>query len=277
MQRRPASRSSPAAPRSAGRWRAEAVRDFAIAAGRLQLVRRVAHAPDPVDVTIAVARGVPVDAEAAADEAVLAIEHLSKLYGPYPWPGFTIAYGADLESEGIEYPTLVFEGPDRSGLITAHETAHQWFYSLVGNNQARDPWLDEGLASWAGAETSNDMAIFATAPIPDVGRRSPGSADDLLVEASRRLLGRRLRPGRAGAPVAGIEPADRVRASPLRRPQRLPDRHRRGRALGVLERLSGCPLDSLPATACPDRGVAHRARPGAGCVRSDIVGNPGRT
>ena len=150
-----------------GHWRAEAVRDFAIAVGRLQLVRRVAHAPDPVDVTIAVARGVPVDGQATADEAVLALEHLSKLYGPYPWPGFTIAFGPDLESEGIEYPTLIFEGPDRSGLITAHETAHQWFYSLVGNDQARDPWLDEALASWAGAETSNDMAIFATAPIPE--------------------------------------------------------------------------------------------------------------
>jgi len=151
----------------AGHWRAEAVRDFAIAAGRMSIVRRVAHAPDPVNVTIAVDRGVAVDAQATADEAVFALEHLSKLYGPYPWPGFTIAYGPDLESEGIEYPTLVFEGPDRSGLITAHETAHQWFYSLVGNDQARDPWLDEGLASWAGAETSNDMATFATAPIPD--------------------------------------------------------------------------------------------------------------
>jgi hypothetical protein len=151
----------------AGHWRAEAVRDFAIAAGRLQLVRRVAHAPDPVDVTIAIEKGVSVDAEAAADEAVLAIEHLARLYGAYPWPGFTVAYGPDIESEGIEYPTLVFEGADRNGLITAHETAHQWFYSLVGNDQARDPWLDEGFASWAGAETSNDMAIFATAPIPE--------------------------------------------------------------------------------------------------------------
>ena len=61
---------------------------------------------------------------------------------------------------------LVFEGPDPRRLITAHETAHQWFYSLVGNDQARDPWLDESLASWAGAQTSDDMAIFATAPVP---------------------------------------------------------------------------------------------------------------
>ncbi len=151
---------------TAGRWRADAVRDFAVAVGHMQFVRRVAHAPGPVNVTIAVAQGVPVDPQAAADEAVLSIEHLAGLYGPYPWPSFTFAYGPALESEGIEYPTLVFEGPDQERLITAHEAAHQWFYSLVGNDQARDPWLDEAFASWAGAETSNDMAVFATVPIP---------------------------------------------------------------------------------------------------------------
>jgi len=26
-----------------------------------------------------------------------------------------------------------------------------WFYSLVGNDQARDPWLDEGLATYSEA------------------------------------------------------------------------------------------------------------------------------
>ena len=60
----------------------------------------------------------------------------------------------------------MFEGPDRLGLITAHEIAHQWFYSLVGNNQARDPWLDEGFASYAGAETSGDLPFFAKVPLP---------------------------------------------------------------------------------------------------------------
>ena len=33
--------------------------------------------------------------------------------------------------------------------VVAHEVAHQWFYALVGNDQGRDPWLDEGLASYA--------------------------------------------------------------------------------------------------------------------------------
>jgi hypothetical protein len=32
----------------------------------------------------------------------------------------------------------------------AHETGHQWWYSLVGNDPYRDPWLDESLTNWSG-------------------------------------------------------------------------------------------------------------------------------
>src|SRR5262249_51628686 len=42
---------------------------------------------------------------------------------------------------------------------------HQWFYSLVGNDQARDPWLDEGLATWAEAAVTG-APPFADAAIP---------------------------------------------------------------------------------------------------------------
>ena len=31
----------------------------------------------------------------------------------------------------------------------AHEIAHQWFYGVVGNDQIRYPWLDEGLCRFA--------------------------------------------------------------------------------------------------------------------------------
>ncbi len=30
----------------------------------------------------------------------------------------------------------------------AHETAHQWWYSVVGNDPYLDPWLDESLTNW---------------------------------------------------------------------------------------------------------------------------------
>jgi hypothetical protein len=152
------------------RWKAGAVRDFAVATGDFSYVRRVVHAPGPVNLTVAISPGVKVNAQQAADEAQVALEHVSRLYGPYPWRTLTVAYGPDLIEEGIEYPNLILQGPDRGHLLTAHEIAHQWFYSLVGNDQARDPWLDEGLASWAGAETSDDMPVFANVPIPaDVG------------------------------------------------------------------------------------------------------------
>jgi hypothetical protein len=147
-------------------WVAGAVRDFAIATGDFRYVRRTADAPHPVALTVAIGRGVDVDPQQAADDAQVALEHLARLYGRYPWRTLTVAYGPDLAGEGIEYPTMIFQGPDRRRLITAHEVAHQWFYSLVGNDQARDPWLDEALASWAGAETSDDMPSFANVPIP---------------------------------------------------------------------------------------------------------------
>jgi hypothetical protein len=149
-----------------GHWVARAVRDFAVAAGDFRTVRRRIAAPGPVDLTVAVARGVAVDPQQAADLAQRSLQHLAALYGRYPWRTFTLAYGPDLEAEGIEYPTLVFEGPGQLQLITPHEIAHQWFYSLVGDDQAADPWLDEGLASWAGGEAGSELQVFQTVPIP---------------------------------------------------------------------------------------------------------------
>jgi hypothetical protein len=59
---------------------------------------------------------------------------------------------------GMEYPGLIFissalqtqspfEGSTTEALL-GHEIAHQWFYSLVGDDQVQDPWLDEAFASY---------------------------------------------------------------------------------------------------------------------------------
>ncbi|HHX08127.1 MAG TPA: M1 family metallopeptidase [Chloroflexi bacterium] len=34
-------------------------------------------------------------------------------------------------------------------ILIPHELSHQWFYSLVGNDQALEPWLDESIASYS--------------------------------------------------------------------------------------------------------------------------------
>jgi len=89
-----------------------------------------------------------------------------------------------IESEGIEYPTLVFEGADRSGLITAHETAHQWFYSLVGNDQARQQWNDRALAIAARLERDGLAAVSRS---PETRAAGHGSAQ-ALAHAARGML-----------------------------------------------------------------------------------------
>jgi len=128
-----------------GHFRARAVRDVALAVGPF----RVSSAPGRVKVRVAFTGSSGVASTALA-LAGAALQELSKRYGAYPWSSYTLVFPPDLPPSGIEYPTLSFIGGRRYlPLLIDHETAHQWFYSLVGNNQARDPWLDETLATWA--------------------------------------------------------------------------------------------------------------------------------
>jgi len=83
------------------------------------------------------------------------LEALADEYGDYPWPELHVVITRDIGRAGIEYPTMIFEGAARFALTVSHEVAHQWFYSLVGDDQAREPWLDEALATWAAANVSN--------------------------------------------------------------------------------------------------------------------------
>ena len=145
-----------------GKWHAQAIRDFTLALGHFKIVNGTAHVPTPVRVTVAL-EAVPgaTPARVFLRGAIVSLERYSAIYGSYPWHAYTVVAMADLTglTGGLEYPTLVYQ-PATSENV-AHETAHQWFYSLVGNNQARDPWLDEGLATWAEA------AVNGAPPFPD--------------------------------------------------------------------------------------------------------------
>lgn len=85
------------------------------------------------------------------DQAALQMETLQDLIGPYPYAELDIidapgAFG------GVEYPALIFIGVvDDSGYYeqaNVHEVGHQWFYALIGDDQLRQPWLDEAAASY---------------------------------------------------------------------------------------------------------------------------------
>lgn len=152
-----------------GRFRATAVRDFAISVGRFRVAEGTAMAPQPVQVQVGLAEGLPEAPEAYLARVVRLLEAMAARYGPYPWPSFTLAVTPGLRG-GIEYPAHVMQGPGHLGRTTTHEVAHQWFYALVGSNQGRDPWLDEGLASWAEARADGTLRSFVARPIPPVAR-----------------------------------------------------------------------------------------------------------
>ena len=157
-------------------WHATALRDFALAAGDFRVVTALVHAPDPVRVTVGVERRVRSPSPEAFRRRVdRALVQLSRRYGPYPWRTFSLAVSKDIGASGIEYPTLIFQGARSLYTATTHETAHQWFYSLVGNDQARDPWLDEALATWAAGEVDGTRGYFAGFTVPPAGRGHLGS------------------------------------------------------------------------------------------------------
>jgi len=81
-------------------------------------------------------------------------------FAPYPYGSLNIVQ-ADL-NDGQEYDGLVFlatkfyneyNGSARRNLVTigVHEIAHQWWFGLVGSDQATEPWLDEALAVYSEA------------------------------------------------------------------------------------------------------------------------------
>ncbi len=88
---------------------------------------------------------------AAAVNARNVLDSLIAAYGAYPYDRFVIARSTRSTS-GNEYSGIVFLGHSRIGssYAVAHETAHQWFYHLVGNDQLRSPWFDEGFTEYAG-------------------------------------------------------------------------------------------------------------------------------
>jgi hypothetical protein len=111
-------------------------------------------------------------------------------------------------SGGIEYPSHVMQGPNTIGRTTTHELGHQWFYGLVGNDQARDPWLDEGLASYAEGRGENSLDEFNTLAMPADAR---GHLADTMAywsaHQSSYYRGVYVQGARA---VASLGPVDRV-------------------------------------------------------------------
>jgi hypothetical protein len=94
----------------------------------------------------------------ALEETAKAVTIFSEIFDPYPHQALSVVEADFLD--GMEYDGLIFlshafydyySGDPQSNLtiIAAHEVAHQWWYGLVGNDQALEPWLDEALSTFS--------------------------------------------------------------------------------------------------------------------------------
>lgn len=87
--------------------------------------------------------------ETSLATAVGMLQYLNKTAGKYPYTTYTVAE-TDFCYGGMEYGTfaMITSGSQAYQEAVAHETAHQWFYGLVGNNQINNAWMDEGMADF---------------------------------------------------------------------------------------------------------------------------------
>ncbi|MBN1963402.1 MAG: hypothetical protein JW910_02075, partial [Anaerolineae bacterium] len=93
-------------------------------------------------------------AEVGLGMALDSVEVYNDAFGEYPFNELDVVQTNTLAG-GIEYPGVIVvadqfwsTGDNYFETVIAHEVGHQWFYSLVGNNQVAFPFLDESLTSF---------------------------------------------------------------------------------------------------------------------------------
>ena len=88
--------------------------------------------------------------EKTLETAKQSLEYYSNEYYKYPYGEYVVCEG-DFLYGGMEYPCLSLisdSAYSERDYVVAHETAHQWFYGIVGVNQSEIGYLDEGLTEY---------------------------------------------------------------------------------------------------------------------------------
>ncbi|MCD4794668.1 MAG: M1 family metallopeptidase [Bacteroidales bacterium] len=84
-----------------------------------------------------------------------ALYYYSKWYGDYPYDHCTAVHSSLSAGGGMEYPNITVIGnfsSDRSlEMVIMHEVGHNWFYGILGFNERKYTWQDEGINSFSEA------------------------------------------------------------------------------------------------------------------------------
>ncbi|MDB5132962.1 MAG: hypothetical protein JWR02_2711 [Mucilaginibacter sp.] len=111
------------------------------------------------------------------------IEYFSEKWFVYPYP---VAVNEAGIAGGMEYPGIVFDGINDKGgelyWVTAHEIGHNWFPMIVGSNERRFGWMDEGFNTFIDIYAADAFNHGEYAPKRD-GEYAPGKgnpADEIV-------------------------------------------------------------------------------------------------
>lgn len=111
------------------------------------------------------------------------IEYFSQKWFVYPYP---VAINEAGIAGGMEYPGIVFDGINDKGKelfwVTAHEIGHNWFPMIVGSDERRYGWMDEGFNTFIDVYASDMFNHGEYAPKRD-SEYAPGGgnpADEII-------------------------------------------------------------------------------------------------
>jgi hypothetical protein len=93
----------------------------------------------------------------AATMSRFSIEEYSTRWFRYPYPQISVVEGP---VSGMEYPMLAMEAGDgtREGLysVITHEIGHNWYPMVVGSDERRYAWMDEGFNTFINIFSEED-------------------------------------------------------------------------------------------------------------------------
>lgn len=111
------------------------------------------------------------------------VERFSRKWYPYPWPAAINVGGF---SDGMEYPGLVFDYYKDAGKllfwVTAHEIGHDWFPMIVGSNERRHAFMDEGFNTFIDIAESAEFEGGKFGPKRDAEYSEGGNPPDMILK-----------------------------------------------------------------------------------------------
>ena len=133
---------------------APAVRDFAlVVSDRFCIAQEVRD-----DVLVSAFATSQARARELLEDGRQALACFSARYGAYPYQSYTLCE-INFPMGGMEYPGLAMIAADRLDAggetletVVAHETAHQWWYAVVGSDPVNQAWQDEALCEFSVLE-----------------------------------------------------------------------------------------------------------------------------